>query len=60
MAFQIPYMYDYITRSCRQQAQVVPKHENAHIRNVEQGKARYRKYNGLKLGGGRAYDRSSE
>jgi hypothetical protein len=37
MAFQIPYMYDYITQLCRQQAQVIQNHENAHICNTGQG-----------------------
>jgi hypothetical protein len=26
-AFQIPYVYDYITKSCRQQAEVIQNHE---------------------------------
>jgi hypothetical protein len=28
VAFQIPYVYDYITKSCRQQAEVILNHEN--------------------------------
>jgi hypothetical protein len=28
VAFQIPYIYDYITKSCRQQAEVIQNHEN--------------------------------
>jgi hypothetical protein len=31
VAFQIPYVYDYITKSCRQQAEVIQNHE---IENV--------------------------
>jgi hypothetical protein len=31
MAFQIPYVYDYIIKSCRQQAEVIQNHE---IENV--------------------------
>jgi hypothetical protein len=27
-AFHIPYVYDYITKSCRQQAEVIENHEN--------------------------------
>jgi hypothetical protein len=30
------------------------------VRNIEQGEARHRKYKKLKLGGGQAYDRSSD
>jgi hypothetical protein len=60
MAFNIPYIYDYITKLSRQQAEVIQKHENANnIRNIGQGEARHRKYKRLKVGGGQAYDRSS-
>jgi hypothetical protein len=58
--FSLPYVYDYITKLCRQQAKVVQKHENIHIRSIEQGEGRRRKYKSLKLGGGQAYDRSSD
>jgi hypothetical protein len=57
---QIPYVYDYITKLCRQQAQVNQDHENIHVRNIVHGKARHRKYKRLKLGDGKAYDRSSD
>jgi hypothetical protein len=43
MDFHIPYMYDYITKLCRQQAQVIQNHENIHVRNIGQGEARHRK-----------------
>jgi hypothetical protein len=59
MAFQIPYVYDYITKTCRQQAEVIQNHENEHVRYIGQGEARHRKYKRLKLGGGHVYDRSS-
>jgi hypothetical protein len=59
MTFWIPYVYDYITKSCRQQAEVIQNHENENVRYIGQGKARHKKYKRLKLGGGRAYDRSS-
>jgi hypothetical protein len=35
-------------------------HENAEVRNIGQGEPRHRKYKRLKLGGGQAYDRSSD
>jgi hypothetical protein len=35
-------------------------HENEHVRGTGQGEARHRKYKRLKLGGGQAYDRSSD
>jgi hypothetical protein len=59
VAFQIPYVYDYITKSCRQQAEVVQNHENENVRYIGQGEARRRKYKRLKLGGGHVYDCSS-
>jgi hypothetical protein len=31
-AFNIPYIYDYITKLCRQQAEVIQNHENANVR----------------------------
>jgi hypothetical protein len=58
--FSLPYVYDYITKLCRQQTEVIQNHENEHISNIGQGEARYRKYKGLKLGGGLAYDYSSD
>jgi hypothetical protein len=57
MAFKVPYIYDYITKLCRQQAEVIQNHENANVRNIGQGEPRHRKYKTLKFGGGKAYDR---
>jgi hypothetical protein len=37
MAFQILYTYNYVTKWCKQQMQVIQNHENAHIRNTGQG-----------------------
>jgi hypothetical protein len=59
-AFHIPYVYDYITKSSRQQAEVVQNHENENVRYIGQGEARHRKYKRLKLGGGHVYDCSSD
>jgi hypothetical protein len=44
MAFNIPYVYDYITKLCRQQAGVIQNHDNENVRNIGQGDARHRKY----------------
>jgi hypothetical protein len=59
MGFQIPYIYDYITKTCRQQAEVIQIHENENVRYIRQSEARHRKYKRLKLGGDHVYDRSS-
>jgi hypothetical protein len=33
-AFNIPYIYDYITKLCRQQAQVIQNHGNGNVCNI--------------------------
>jgi hypothetical protein len=59
MAFKLPYIYDYITKLCRQKAEVIQNHEHANVRDIGEGELRQRKYKRLKLGGGQAYGRSS-
>jgi hypothetical protein len=59
-AFNLLYVYDYITKFCRQHAEVIQNHENEHVRSIGHGKARHRKYKRLKLGSGQAYNRSSD
>jgi hypothetical protein len=53
-------VYDYITKLCRQLAEVIQNHENENVRNIGQGEARHRKYKRLKFGDGQAYDRSND
>jgi hypothetical protein len=60
MTFKLPYVYDYITKLFRQQAEVIQNHENECVHSREQSKARHRKYKRLKLGSGQAYDVSSD
>jgi hypothetical protein len=62
MAFRLTYIrvYDSITELCRQQAEAIQNHENADVRSTGQGEPRQRKYKTLKLGGSRAYNRSSD
>jgi hypothetical protein len=59
-AFNLPYVYDCITKLCRRQAEVIQNRENERVRGIGQGEARHRKYKRLKLGGGQAYDRSGD
>jgi hypothetical protein len=59
-AFDFLYVYNHMTQWCRQQAEVIHNHEKEHFRSVGQGRARHRKYKGLKLDSGQAYDRSSD
>jgi hypothetical protein len=56
----MPYVYDYITKACRQQAEVIQNHKNAIVHYIEQGEALHRKYKRLKLGGCHVYDFSSD
>jgi hypothetical protein len=40
VAFQISYVYDFITKTCRQQAEVIQNHENENVYYIGQGEAR--------------------
>jgi hypothetical protein len=59
VAFQVPYVYDYITKLCRRQAEIIHNHENENVHNIGQGETPHRKLMRLKLGAGYMYDRSS-
>jgi hypothetical protein len=39
-AFNLPYIHDYVTKLCWQQAEVIQNHENEHVRSMGQGEAR--------------------
>jgi hypothetical protein len=56
VAFQIPHVYDYITKSCRQQPEVI---QNLKVGFIGPGEVQHRKQKRLKLGGGHLYDCSS-
>jgi hypothetical protein len=58
--FNLPYVHDYITKLCRKQAEVIQNHENIHVLSTGQVLAGQRKCKRLKLGGGQAYDCSSD
>jgi hypothetical protein len=58
MAFKLPHIYDYRTKLCRQQAEVIQNHEN--VGNIEQGEPGQRKCKRRKLGGSQAYKRPSD
>jgi hypothetical protein len=34
LAFKIPYVYDYITKLCRRQAEVIQNHPNPNVRAI--------------------------
>jgi hypothetical protein len=50
VAFEIPYVYDYIPKLCRTEVEVILNHVNLKICGAGQ-EARHRKYKRLKLGG---------
>jgi hypothetical protein len=52
MTFKFPYIYDYITKLCKKQAEVIQNHENANVHNSGKGEPPHRKYKRLKFGGG--------
>jgi hypothetical protein len=56
-AFNLSYIYGYITKLCRPQAEDTQNHENEHVHSIGQGTDRHRNYKRLKLGGGQAYER---
>jgi hypothetical protein len=39
VVFQIPYVYDFIMKLCRQQIEVIQNHDNENVRNIGQGEA---------------------
>jgi hypothetical protein len=49
VAFQIPYVYDYIKKLCRRQAEIVHNHENENLRNIGQGETHTENIKGLNL-----------
>jgi hypothetical protein len=57
VAFKISYVCDCITKLCRTQAEVILNHVNPKVSGIEQGEARHRKCERLKLGNCQAYDR---
>jgi hypothetical protein len=60
MDFKLLYVYDYITKLCRWQAEVIQNHDNENVCSIGQVEVRHRKYNRLKLGGGQAYNHSRD
>jgi hypothetical protein len=43
MAFHVPYICDYITEFCMQQADVIQSHENSDVHDIRKGEAQYGK-----------------
>jgi hypothetical protein len=57
MAFNLPYMYDYKTKLCRQETEVIQNNENERVCSIGQDGAKRRKCKGLTHSGGQAYNR---
>jgi hypothetical protein len=62
VAFKIPYVYDYITKFCRTQGEVILNHRNPIVLDIGHGEAMHRnyEYKKLTLGDGQAYDLSAD
>jgi hypothetical protein len=43
-AFNLPYLYHYTTKLCRQRAEVIQNHENEYVRCTGKGEVRHRRY----------------
>jgi hypothetical protein len=56
VAFHVPHVYDYMTKVCRRQAEIIYNHANENVHNIGQGETPHRKYKMLKLGSGHLYD----
>jgi hypothetical protein len=48
-AFNLPYVYNYKSKLCKQQAEVIKNHENEHVGSIRQVKARCRNIRDLNL-----------
>jgi hypothetical protein len=60
VALKISYVYDYINKICRTQAEVILNHLNPNVRATGKAEAKHRKCKKLKLGGGQVYHRSTD
>jgi hypothetical protein len=60
VAFKSPYLYVYITKLCRTQAEEILKCVNPNVCGIGQGETRHRKYKRLKLGCSQTYDPSAD
>jgi hypothetical protein len=49
LAFKISYVYDYINKLCRRQAEIILNHENPIVREIGQGKPGIGNIRGLNL-----------
>jgi hypothetical protein len=58
VTLKTPCFYDFITKLCWQQAEVIQNHHNPNVRSIGQGEAPHRKYKILKLGSGQTYERT--
>jgi len=49
----------FVTKLCRQHAEVITNHGSGNVHNIGRGEARHRQYWRLKLGGGWKYELSN-
>jgi hypothetical protein len=58
--FKISYVYDYINKLFRIQAEAILNHVNPNVRGTVEGEAKHRKYKRHGLGGGQVSERSAD
>jgi hypothetical protein len=49
MVFHVPYIYDYIKKLCREQAEVIQNHGNANVHHIGKAKPNTENIRGLSL-----------
>jgi hypothetical protein len=59
VAFKITYVYYFITKLSKKQAEVIRNHDNESVRHIGRGEAQHKEYKRLKLGGCQTHDHSS-
>jgi hypothetical protein len=57
IAFKIPYISDFVTKLCGEQATVIRNHGNVNICNIGQDQVQHEQYERLELDGGQTYKR---
>jgi hypothetical protein len=55
-SLQIAYVYDYLTKICRKQEEVIQNHDNANVRIIGRKEGQRRKHKRLKFCGGQAHE----
>jgi hypothetical protein len=44
LALQVPYVYEYVTKLCRRQAEIIHNNESENVSNIGQDETPHKKY----------------